>query len=145
MPSLCDVNLLLALCHEDHIHHESALRWLAGVQKVGDAVVCRVSQLGLLRLLNNPAVMLGDPRNVKAAWQVYDTLMSDERFVFRGEPASLETVLRNIMPPTLVSPKLWQDVYQAAFAIAAGFEFVTFDTGFRQFKQLDLLLLSDND
>jgi toxin-antitoxin system PIN domain toxin len=145
MPSLCDVNVLLALCHEDHVHHERALVWLAGVEKAGDVIICRISQLGLLRLLNNPAVMLGEPHDVKTAWRDYDALISDERFAFRNEPVTLENTLRSIMPPALVSPKLWQDAYLAAFAIAAGLEFVTFDTAFRQFKSLDLALLSDDD
>ena len=127
------------------MHHGRALRWLAGVEKAGDAIICRVSQMGLLRLLNNPVVMLGEPRDVTAAWHDYDALMSDERFVFRNEPASLETTLRSIMPPALISPKLWQDAYLAAFAIATRLKFVTFDTAYRQFKPLDLELLSNGD
>jgi toxin-antitoxin system PIN domain toxin len=144
MPSLCDVNVLLAICHADHVHHDSALQWLADVNAPAGVALCRVSQLGLLRLLNTPAVMLGQPRNVKAAWQDYDTLMTDERFAFMSEPLQLDAALRRIMPPKLVSPRLWQDAYLAAFAIAAGLQFVTFDRGFRQFTDLDLLLLSNN-
>ena len=48
--------------------------------------------------------------------------------------------------PTLVkhglaSPKLWMDAYLAAFAIAAKQQLVTTDKAFRQFKDLDLLVL----
>ena len=141
MPSLSDVNVLLAICHEDHIHHGSALQWLDGVDKPADVVVCRVSQLGLLRLLNNPAVMLGAPRDVRSAWRDFDALMLDERFIFQSEPARLEMTFRSIMPARLSSPKLWQDAYLAAFALAAGYQFITFDTAFRQFADLDLLLM----
>jgi uncharacterized protein len=141
MPSLCDVNVLLALCHADHVHHDSALHWLAGVNTPAEVVICRVSQLGLLRLLNTPAVMLGQPRDVKTAWHDYDILLSDQRFAYHDEPPHLDTSLRRIMPAKLISPKLWQDAYLAALAITAGLSFVTFDRGFRQFAGLDLLLL----
>jgi predicted nucleic acid-binding protein len=33
------------------------------------------------------------------------------------------------------------DAYLAAFAIAGDMRFATFDTGFRQFSELDLILL----
>lgn len=56
MPMLCDVNVLLAFATDRHVHHPIALRWLDGIA-AGEAVVCRMVQTGLLRLLNNPAVM----------------------------------------------------------------------------------------
>ena len=141
MPSLCDVNVLLALCHADHVHHDRAHEWLAEVNAPGDVLICRISQLGLLRLLNTPAVMLGEPRDVKTAWQDYDALMMDERFAFASESPQLDAAFRRIMPIKLVSPKVWQDAYLAAFAISADLRFVTFDQAFRQFRDLDLLLL----
>jgi predicted nucleic acid-binding protein len=102
-----------------------------------------MSQLGLLRLLNSPTVMLGSPHDVRTAWRDYDMLMADDRFTFRDEPERLETQLRRIMPQKLVSPKLWQDAYLAAFAITAGLRFVTFDRAFRQFSDLDVVLLGN--
>jgi predicted nucleic acid-binding protein len=56
VPKLCDVNLLLALVTDRHAHHPGAVRWF-DILAVSDAVVCRIVQMGLLRLLNNPAVM----------------------------------------------------------------------------------------
>lgn len=143
MPSLCDVNVLLALCHEDHVHHPRALQWLDTIHTPAEAVICRISQLGLLRLLNTPAVMLGQPCDVVSAWSVYDAVMADERFVFADEPPELEAALRRMMPSRLVSPRLWQDAYLAAFAYSAGLQFITFDVGFRQFPDLDLVVLSN--
>ena len=40
------------------------------------------------------------------------------------------------------SPKLWMDAYLAAFAIAGDCQLVTTDKAFKQFKGLNLLLLS---
>ncbi len=57
MPSLCDVSFLLPLCHGQHEHHAAAKEHLDGVAASGELVVCRLSQLGLLRLLSNPSVM----------------------------------------------------------------------------------------
>ena len=56
MPMLCDVNLLLALVTDRYAHHDAAVRWFDTLA-AGDAVVCRIVQMGLLRLLNNPSVM----------------------------------------------------------------------------------------
>jgi uncharacterized protein len=56
VPMLCDVNLLLALVTDRHAHHAAAVRWFDTLA-AGDAVVCRIAQMGLLRLLNNPAVL----------------------------------------------------------------------------------------
>jgi predicted nucleic acid-binding protein len=38
--------------------------------------------------------------------------------------------------------KLWADAYLAAFAMSAGHQLVTTDKGFKQFKGLDVLVLS---
>ena len=45
--ALCDVNVLLALLTDRHMHHDRASRW-ADRLLAGEAVVCRVGQLGCL-------------------------------------------------------------------------------------------------
>lgn len=57
MPNLCDVNVLLALCYGKHIHHPKANEWFHILEKVREIAVCRITQLGLLRLLSNPSVI----------------------------------------------------------------------------------------
>jgi predicted nucleic acid-binding protein len=39
------------------------------------------------------------------------------------------------------SPKLWMDAYLAAFALAGGYQLVTLDKAFKQFKGLNLRVL----
>lgn len=141
MASLCDVNVLLALCSDRHTHHEVTCRWAEGVAKRHEIAVCRVSQLGLLRLLNNPAVMKEEALSTAECWRVYETLMDDERFVFRAEPAGLEAALKQATLPHSFAPKLWQDAYLAAFAVTAKLQLVTFDKGFQSFAELNHLLL----
>jgi predicted nucleic acid-binding protein len=42
---------------------------------------------------------------------------------------------------TKASPKLWMDGYLATFAMTGGYQFVTMDKEFKQFRGLDILLL----
>lgn len=55
---LPDVNVLLALVAPRHIHHEAASAWFSKSGQHGWATNA-VTQLGLLRLLTNPAVTQG--------------------------------------------------------------------------------------
>ena len=141
MQSLCDVNLLLAICYERHEHHPPALEWL-DQQDEESVVVCRITQLGALRLLTNSSVMAEDVCTLEQAWITYDTILSDERFVFFSEPEGLEQIFRAYTSIGQVSPKRWQDAYLAAFARAAKIHMVTFDGGFKAYENLRLTLLS---
>ena len=140
MAALCDVNCLLAFCYDRHVHHTAAITWLESQAELS-MVICRNTQLGLLRLLTNASVMDKDVCNLKQAWTIYDTLMGDERFDFSTEPVNLEQHLRRYTSGGRVSPKLWQDAYLAAFARAAKLHLVTFDEGFRQYEGLRLTLI----
>ncbi len=140
MPALCDANVLLALTYDRHAHHAAALAWL-DAQTAGSALLCRVTQLSLLRLLTHATVMGEDIQSMAGAWAVYDAVAGDERFHFVTEPEELARVLRRLTQASTASPKVWTDAYLAAFALGAGVQFVTFDRGFRQFSGLDLTLL----
>ena len=84
MASLCDVNFLLPLCHGVH-HHLIAKARLTATTTARELVVCRSSQLGLLRVLSNPAAMKESVCTSDEAWRVHDILMADDRFVYREE------------------------------------------------------------
>jgi toxin-antitoxin system PIN domain toxin len=140
MTGLCDVNCLLAFCYDRHVHHPAALAWL-DLQDEWSVVVCRHTQLGLLRLLTNASVMSKDVCNLKQSWSLYDALISDERFDFYSEPMDVEQHLRWYTTSGRVSPKLWQDAYLAAFARLTKSHLVTFDRGFQQLEGLRLTLL----
>lgn len=140
MPSLCDVNVLLALSYDRHIHHAAALNWL-DQQGPAEVVLCRSTQLSLLRLLCNAAVMGQDVCTLIQAWGIYDAILGDARFGFYTEPSDLEALFRQFTDSDRASAKLWQGAYLAAFAGAAGFQMVTFDQGFRQFPKLRVTIL----
>lgn len=142
MRALADVSWLLPLCYGGHEHHEPALRWLESLPGGSEVVVCRIAQMGLLRLLSNPAVMGSDVCITDAAWKLNDRLFGDPRFTLEMEPSALEGVLRRLTKGFPYSPKLWQDAYLAAFAVAADLPLVTFDQGFRKFHALRSIVLA---
>ncbi len=142
MQNLCDVNVLLAIVDANQVFHEKANSWLNQMGKPDDVVICRLSQLAMLRLLSNPSVMGRDVRTLKEAWDIHDTMMSDERFVFRSEPSNIDSIFRKLTVHPKTSYKLLQDAYLAAFAESGGMKLVTFDKDFRNFSGLNMQILS---
>lgn len=136
MPALCDVNVLLALVTDRHALHSLAARWTDSVP-AGEAVVCRVAQMGLLRLLNNPAVMGDEVLDTAGCWSLWRRLLEDERFRFASEePPGLDAAFERFTTGRAFSPRLWTDAYLAAYAHAARLTLVTLDKGFRGFSGL---------
>ena len=123
--SFPDVNVWLALVAEDHVHHEAAKRWWEADDSERIAFI-RLTQIGLLRLLTNAAVM-GNPRTMQEAWAAHDRLYSDDRVDFLHEPPGVEKRFRTYASEQSASPKLWADAWLLAFAEASGGTIVTFD------------------
>ena len=140
MQALCDVNVLLALVYARHAHHDQAVRWVDD-KREQEIVLCRATQLALLRLLSNATVMQQDTCTHKNAWQIWDSILSDDRFVFVSEPDGIERYLRQYTQVDVPSPKLWQDAYLAAFCRSTALQIATFDRGFRRFPDLQFVLL----
>ena len=144
---LCDTNVWLALTFENHEHARVATRWLNSVQEPGSISFCRTTQRCFLRLITSAAVaaLYGFPPLTNTqAWITYDAFIRDNRIVLRAdEPADLDRYWRDCADRPTASPKLWMDAYLAAFALAAGHQFVTTDRAFRQFRGLDLLVLEE--
>ena len=110
-------------------------------QGSGGVGICRATQLGLLRLLSNRAILGNSALTGANAWALVAGLLEDDRMTFLPEP----TGISEIMPPLLTYPvpttKLIMDAYLAAFAIASERQLVTFDKGFKQYRGLDVALL----
>jgi uncharacterized protein len=138
---LCDVNVLLALVTDRHAHHDLAIRWADGIPADG-AVLCRVAQMGLLRLLNNPVVMGDEVLVAAGCWSLWRRLLEDERFRFApGEPPGLDSSFERFTTGRAFSPRVWTDAYLAAYAHAVRLTLVTFDQGFRGFPGLSCNVL----
>ncbi len=135
---LTDVNVWLALATDRHVHHAAATAWFRSLPEEG-AVFCRVTQMGLLRLLANRAVMGEDVLSPAVAWGRYALLRRDWRVGFAPEPLGFEQ--RWIALMTQAGGASWTDAYLAAFALGHGYSLASFDGGFRRWKELRFHLL----
>jgi toxin-antitoxin system PIN domain toxin len=140
---LADVNLWLATLVERHPHHESAEHWWREVvlSAEGKVAFCRVTQLGLLRLLTNQKVMGEQRKTLSEAWLVYERLLEQDPVVYADEPKGIDAILRKHCELGGLSTKFWTDGYLAAFAEAGDFSLATFDRDFRRYPNLELTLL----
>ncbi len=138
---LPDVNFWLALAFQSHAHHASAKAWMQSASQQSCSL-CRVTQMGFLRLATNRKVFPSFAVPMPEAWRAYDEILSDKRVRFTEEPTGIEVAWRTMTQQKTFSTNIWTDAYLAAFAIAADLEVITFDKGFRQFKGLRHTILS---
>ncbi len=144
--ALCDVSVWIALTVQPHLHHEKVRQWFEDVEPESGVLFCRATQQSFLRLVTTEQMMAlhGMPaRANEDALAAYDGLIADYRVGFCEEPTGLDARWREYASRPAASPKLWMDAYLAAFARAGGYQLVTTDKAFRQFRGLDLLLLGD--
>jgi toxin-antitoxin system PIN domain toxin len=123
---LVDAGVWLAAIWGRHAHHPVARQWFD--EQSDDLLLCRVTQMSVLRLVSNPAIMGADVVSRSEAWRIIDQLRSDNRVLRAEEPDHLEAVFRALSAQNDASHKLWTDDYLAAFAQAAGAGLVTLDT-----------------
>lgn len=142
---LCDSNVWMALALSKHSYHSAARDWLERIEEQGSILFCRATQQTFLRLLTNAAVLSFygiPPMTNRQAWSAYEVFLADDRIAFRSEePAGVEALWKKFAARGTSSPKLWMDAYLAAFALAGRYRMVTTDKAFRQFPELDLLVL----
>jgi uncharacterized protein len=127
---LIDINVWLAMTWEQHPQHVPAANWQNTVES-GQLLFCRLTMMGLLRLLTNQAVMGDSTMNVAAALQVYDQWREDPRVEMAHEPSGTETPFRQALSRfgRLPATKAIADCYLVGFAETAGAHLVTFDKG----------------
>ncbi|MGH9403304.1 MAG: TA system VapC family ribonuclease toxin [Terriglobia bacterium] len=137
-----DINVWLALAYRGHQHHAVAAAWFERVE-AEQAVFCRVTQLGFLRLLTHPAVMRDEVKTQQEAWKAYDQLTSDARVAFYSETESerVEAVLRTLTATSRFSPQQWPDAYLASFAGVSDLTLVTLDKALGKLAGRECLLL----
>lgn len=136
-----DINVWLALSYQRQVQYSKAREWFERLEEDARACFCRLTQIGLLRLLTTEAVMGEDEVLSQAgAWRVYDRWLDDDRVLFLEEPPNLETPFRTLSHRQRPAPKDWSDSYLCAFAEAGGLRLVTFDHALGT-KSSDWLLL----
>ena len=143
---LADTNFWLALALSKHEFHDAAQDWFEQQRPDHGVLFCRTTQQSFLRLLTTESILrlFGiPPLSNTQAWVVYEAISTDARCAFANEPAAIESRWKSFAKRSSASPKLWMDAYLAAFAVAGGHQLVTTDKAFSQFKNLDLILLSN--
>ncbi|HEV3076258.1 MAG TPA: TA system VapC family ribonuclease toxin [Thermoanaerobaculia bacterium] len=136
MGYLADVNFLIALLHAKHALSERAVAWLGRQEQAGSILLCRVAQMGVLRILTNPTWLKGEVLSAAAVWDAWDLLLTDDRFASIQEPAGIESEWRLVTRDFAAGRPAGTDAYLAAFARAGGYSLLTFDRGFHQFEDL---------
>jgi toxin-antitoxin system PIN domain toxin len=124
-----DVNLWMALSVAGHSHEVEAWNWLVSVPEDSSVLLCRYTQLGLLRLLSNSAVLGERVLTLSDAWQVYDGWLRDDRVRFVPEPEGIDCFFRAVTArfADKAASKWISDCYLVAFAHLIDATFVTFD------------------
>lgn len=137
---LPDINVWLAFSVADHFHHQRARRYW--YEEARDQIAfCRVTALGFLRLITNPAAMGGQPLTAPQAWQAYRAFRELPEVFLASEPEGCEARLERWAMESRQTSRQWTDAYLAAFATASESRLVSFDGGFSNFDGLDLYRL----
>jgi uncharacterized protein len=125
-----DLNVWIALSVSSHIHSGAVWNWLDSLPGGSRLIFSRYTQIGLLRLLTNPAVMGQQILTLRQAWVVYDQWLSDPRVEFHPEPRSLEEAFREATSHFGKQPasKWVGDYYLLAYAKETDATLVTFDS-----------------
>jgi len=137
---LPDVNVWLALAVQEHPHHATARHYWAK-EAAARVQFCRVTMLGLVRLLTQPRLMGPAALDAAAAFDHYEQFATLPEVGLAVEPADTGAIMRRYAGAGLPA-RLITDAYLAAFAAAGGLRLVTFDRDFERFDGLHLLRLS---
>ena len=138
---LPDLNVWLALADADHEHHVRARHYWE-TEAADQLAFCRVTRLGLLRLLTNRKVMHDAPLTPDEAWRTYQGFMVLPEVAFLNEPADAEKRMSALSHSATFSPHRWTDAWLASLALTAGARMVSFDRDFQTFSGLSFLHLT---
>ena len=137
---LPDLNVWLALAVAEHPHHSAAQSYWhkAAATRIW---FCRVTMLGLVRLLAQPKLMGEAALTLRDAYGVYLRFAALPEVGHCAEPANCESHLASLLG-TPTPARLWTDTYLAAFAASGGLRLVTFDNDFSRFSGIARLQLA---
>jgi uncharacterized protein len=123
--ALFDVNLLVALLDEQHVHHTRAHQWWSAARESGWAS-CPLTENGFLRVISQPAYP--NPVPVSAAHELLGRQRAETDHAFW--PADVSILDTEIFArERLLGPKQLTDVYLLALAVKHGGCLATIDGG----------------
>jgi len=138
---LPDLNVWLALADPDHQHHCRARQYWE-TEAAPQLFFCRLSMLGLLRLLTNFKVMHDTPFTPVQAWLAYRSFLTLPEVSFLSESSSVESQFMSWSDTPAFYPNRWGDAWLAAMALTSHARLVSFDSDFHVFPGLAFLHLS---
>lgn len=146
---LPDINVWLALAVEEHPHHDAAKQYWDSVQAKPSGErnlwFCRVTMLGLVRLLSQPKVMGQGVLNLAQAMALYQQFRAVAGVDLLTEPRQCDAVLQGLVLANSTNQplptRLWTDAYLAALAQSSGARLVSFDQDFKRFDLATCLVL----
>lgn len=121
--ALLDVNALVALAWDSHIHHAVMRSWFATRRSDGWAT-CPITESGFVRVSSNPKV-LPSPIGVEAARGVLVALRGVEGHRFLADDVSLT----DGDVPAIAGYRQVTDAHLVALARRNGTRLLTFDAG----------------
>jgi toxin-antitoxin system PIN domain toxin len=121
--ALLDVNALVALAWDSHVHHAAMRAWFAANGSAGWAT-CPVTESGFVRVSSNPKV-LPTAIGVEAARGVLSALRAVAGHRFLGDDVSLT----DADVPSVAAHRQVTDAHLLALARRRGIRLVTFDAG----------------
>lgn len=142
MQYLADSDIFLALVLSGHPRNPIVVKWFDALHPEDTVAFCRMTQNSFLRLLTTDAIMRPYTLTNHKAAAVYQSLFRDSRIDFAPEPAGINERWLSLAATKRAAPKLWMDAYLACFAELSHRRFVTLDQGFRDFAELDSLILT---
>ena len=122
--ALLDVNVLVALFSDRHVHHDVAHDWFTDNADAGWAS-CPMTEGGLLRILGNPA-RIGQYLPLSTLVELLNTFCENSRHEFWPDALSVRDA-RSFNPAALRGHQQLTDVYLLGLAVERGGKFVTLD------------------
>lgn len=123
MRALLDVNVLIALLDDAHVHHATAMAWLGENIQQGWAS-CPLTQNGCVRIMSQPAYPNARPPAEVAA-RLHEATQSPQHQFWPDALSLLDATHFNWSQ--LFHPRQLTDAYLLALAVQHQGVFVTFD------------------
>jgi predicted nucleic acid-binding protein len=136
MAALLDVNVLVALVVDGHVHHRRAMDWLERDGPVAGWSTCLVAELGAIRVCAQVPALRWPPLRTSWSVQLLRRRPGYRWSVDWGPPTRISEIL------AASSGKQVSDRYLLGFARRRGARLVTFDRGIKAFGGEDVVCLS---
>lgn len=118
---LLDVNALIALAWDSHVHHAAMRAWFTTKSSAGWAT-CPITESGFVRVSSNP-IVLPSAISVDAARGVLSTLRTHPDHRFLGDDVSMS----DSDVPSIAGYRQVTDAHLLTLARRRGVRLVTFD------------------